>query len=234
MDHRPGLVEAAQGGTLFLDEIGEMPLSSQAKLLRAIQNREVRRLGAVNTVTVNIRVVAATNRDLRSLVNEGRFREDLFHRLAMLELRIPRLADRREDLPLLQRHFLERFSAAYKKPGLCLTRRAQALLRRYYWPGNVRELENAIGHGGMMAEGNVIEEHDLPQSLHAQPCETTSGQRLLSLEEAQHAHVRFVLESVGQNRARAAEVLGVSRATLYRMLAESREADTEVPHAFAG
>jgi len=139
-----GLFEYAQGGTLFLDEIGDMPLATQAKLLRVLESREIQRVGSPAARKVDMRIVAATNRDLRAMVADKQFREDLYYRLSMVEIPLPPLADRKEDLPLLERYFVERFAAQYDKLIRGLTRRAQALLARYSWPGNVRELENVL------------------------------------------------------------------------------------------
>ena len=146
-----GLVEHASGGTLFLDEIGDMPLGTQAKLLRTIQNQEVQRVGSLQARKVNVRVIGATHRDLRAMIREGRFREDLYYRLSMVELRVPSLAEHKEDLPLLARHFIDKFSKQFNKPIRGMTQRASIALSRYDWPGNVRELENVIGHACMMA-----------------------------------------------------------------------------------
>src|SRR3984957_7034232 len=163
-----GIFEYADGGTAMLDEIGDMPLPLQAKLLRVLQNQELQRLGSPITRKVDVRIVAATNRDLPQMVSQGKFREDLYFRLCMIELKVPSLAERREDLPMLQRHFLKIFAAQYKKPLAGLTRRAQTLLARYAWPGNVRELENVIGHACMMTESDVIDVRDLPERIQNQ------------------------------------------------------------------
>jgi DNA-binding NtrC family response regulator len=163
-DHdKPGLFEHASGGTLFLDEIGDMPLATQAKLLRVLQNQEVQRVGSLNAQKVDVRVVAATNKDLRKAIAEREFREDLYYRLSMVEIRTPRLAERMEDLPLLIRHLIEKFARQYGKQVRGLTQRAQILLARHSWPGNVRELENVIGHACMMTMGELIDAADLPQ-----------------------------------------------------------------------
>jgi DNA-binding NtrC family response regulator len=143
---RPGLFEAANGGVIFLDEIGELSPGTQARLLRVVQDHQIRRVGSSVTREVDVRVIAATNRNLRAMVNEGQFREDLYYRLAVVEINLPALANRREDLPLLQRHFVEKFSAEYVKSIAGLTRRAQARMATYSWPGNIRELENVIGN----------------------------------------------------------------------------------------
>jgi DNA-binding NtrC family response regulator len=171
VNDKAGLFEHAHRGTLFLDEIGDMPLSTQAKLLRVLQNQEVQRVGALTSRKVDVRVLAATNHDLRALVAEKRFREDLYYRLSLVEIQAPRLSDRKEDLPLLQRHFISRFAALYKKELHGLTRRAQVRLSQHAWPGNVRELENVIGHAAMMAMGTMIDVQDLPGYLrsHSEP-----------------------------------------------------------------
>jgi DNA-binding NtrC family response regulator len=216
-----GVFEHANGGTVFLDEIGELSLEAQAKLLRVLQNHEVQRVGSPIPKNIEVRIVAATNRDLRSMVQQGRFREDLYYRIAMVELKLPCLADRKEDLPLLQRHFVSRYSAQYGKPITGITRRAQICLSRHSWPGNVRELENAIGNACMMAEGNVIDVLDLPESVRLQ---TENGHNrqpgLLSFNELQNRHLLYVLAEVDGNKARAAEILGVSRTTIYEMLSK--------------
>ena len=218
------MVESASGGTLFLDEIGEMPRPAQAKLLRLLQNQEVQPVGCPTPRRVDVRVIAATNRDLRSLALENRFRDDLYYRLSMVEIILPALASRMEDLPLLQRHFLERFSARFQKPVCGITRRAQALLARYSWPGNVRELENVLGYACMMIENNRIDVRDLPESLWMEANRTRSeSERLLPLAEVERRHVLHVLEKFQGNRSRAAEVLGISRTTLYRLLRSAPE-----------
>jgi DNA-binding NtrC family response regulator len=163
---KAGLFEHAHGGTLFLDEIGDMPLATQAKLLRVLQNQEVQRVGSLTARKVDVRVIAATNHDLRVAIGEKRFREDLYYRLSMVEITVPRLADRKEDLPLLQRHFIQKFARQYGKDIHGLTHRVQILLSLHSWPGNVRELENVIGHACMMAMSDMIDVADLPSYLH--------------------------------------------------------------------
>jgi len=159
---KTGLIEHAHSGTLFLDEIGDMPLATQAKLLRVLQNQEVQRVGSLTARKVDVRIIAATNHDLRAAIAEKRFREDLYYRLSMVELRMPPLAGRKEDLPLLQRHFIRRFAAQYKKEIHGLTYRAQIVLSQHSWPGNVRELENVLGNACMMATGDILDVDDLP------------------------------------------------------------------------
>jgi DNA-binding NtrC family response regulator len=215
-----GIFEYANQGTVFLDEIGELPLPAQAKLLRVLQSQELQRVGSPVTRVVDVHVIAATNRDLRAMVAEGKFRKDLFYRLSMIEIELPSLAERKEDLPLLQRHFLQRFSARYGKNFKGISRRAQILLARYSWPGNIRELESVIGNACMMAEGDMIRDVDLPEPLRAEVAKPQSGDEgLISFEELQHRHLDLVLSRVQGNKVRAAEILGISRATLYEMLA---------------
>ena len=218
MQDKIGLFEFANGGTVFLDEIGELPLGAQAKLLRVLQNQEVQRVGSPATRKIDVRVVAATNRDLRAMVAEKRFRDDLYYRLAMVEVTLPRLADRKEDLPLLQRHFVERFAAQYRKEISGITRRGQALLARYHWPGNVRELENVIGSACMLAQGPAIDINDLPEHIRAGTASDPDDDDMASLEAVEHRHVLRVLAAVDGNKNRAAEILGISRATLYNIL----------------
>jgi DNA-binding NtrC family response regulator len=218
-----GVFEYANQGTVFLDEISELPLTAQGKLLRILQNHELQRVGSPVTRTVEVRVIAATNRNLRSMVSEGRFREDLYYRLAMVEVALPRLAERREDLPLLERYFLDRFAAEYRKPVSGITRRAQARMASYSWPGNVRELENVIGNACMMVDGIVIDVNDLPDPIRGSSRETVAqDDALMSLDELQKRHTIRVLERVGGNKSHAAEILGISRATIYQLLAHTR------------
>jgi transcriptional regulator with PAS, ATPase and Fis domain len=214
-----GLFEYANHGTLFLDEIAELSLPAQAKLLRTLQTQELQRVGSPVTTTVDVHVIAATNRDLRDFVSKGRFREDLFYRLSMIEIQLPSLAERKEDLPLLQRHFLQRFSTKYGKQLSGLSRRAQILLTRHLWPGNVRELENVIGNACIMAQGKFISDMDLPEAIRMQASRPDKSFAFMTFEEVQSRHLEYVLKMVDGNKARAADILGVSRATIYGMLA---------------
>jgi DNA-binding NtrC family response regulator len=218
-----GAFEYANHGTVFLDEIGELPLTAQSKLLRFLQNHEIQRVGSPVLRTVDVRVIAATNRNLRAMVKDGSFREDLYYRLAMVEIKLPGLAERREDLPLLERYFLEKFAAEYKKPVSGMTRRAQTRMAMYSWPGNVRELENVIGNACMMVDGIVIDVRDLPEPIRLQSRElSVPDETMISLEELQKRHTMKVLERVGGNKSQAAEILGISRATIYQLLAQTR------------
>jgi DNA-binding NtrC family response regulator len=217
---KAGLFEYANHGTLFLDEVGELPIAAQAKLLRILQNRELQRVGSPETHSIDVHVIAATNRNLRELVAAGKFREDLFYRLSMIEIHLSPLAERKEDVPLLQRHFLHLYSSRYGKRIRGISQRAQLMLAQYPWPGNVRELENVVGNACIMAQGEVIMESDLPDTLRQhrkKPYLSDPG--LISFEELQARHLRYVLARVDGNKVRAAEILGVSRATIYDMLA---------------
>jgi DNA-binding NtrC family response regulator len=220
---RQGIFEYARGGTVFLDEVGELSLSAQAKLLRVLQDREVQRIGSPIPHKVDVRIVAATHRDLREMVARGQFRKDLFYRLSVIEISTPTLAQRKEDIPLLQRHFLEKYSALYEKPLKGITRRAQARLAMHSWPGNVRELENVISGSCIMARGNVIDLQDLPELLRA-PAESigSNEEEFPTLRVMEHRYLMRVLEHVGGNKAKAAEILGVGRNTVYEMLSRLR------------
>jgi DNA-binding NtrC family response regulator len=214
---KPGFFEHAHGGTLFLDEIGDMPLAMQAKLLRVLQNQEVQRVGALKAHAVDVHVVAATNRDLRAAIAEKRFREDLYYRLSMIEIQAPRLADRKEDLPLLERHFLARFAAQYGKDIQGLTRYAQIQLSQHAWPGNVRELENVLGYAAMMTLSDTIDVQDLPQYLQPPAKLTEQSAELVSALEANAFEVQErrlivgALKTAGGNQSQAARILRISR-----------------------
>jgi transcriptional regulator with PAS, ATPase and Fis domain len=217
-----GLFEYAHGGTVFLDEIGELPLEMQSKLLRVLENREIQRVGSPGVKKVDVRVVAATNRNLQELIAEKKFREDLYYRLSMVEIELPRLADRREDLLLLQRFFIEQFAEQYGKPVKGITPRAQIVLARYPWQGNIRELRSVLGSACMMAEGEMIDVRDLPERIRARAAETRNEDpnELLPLAEVERRHVLRVLEQVGGNKVQAAKILGINRATVYRIMNE--------------
>ncbi len=222
-DH-DGFCQQSSGGTIFLDEIGEMPQSTQVKLLRMLQEREVIPVGSAVPVKVDLRVIAATNRDLELEVQEGRFRTDLFFRLNVIPLALPALRDRLEDIPLLADHFLRRFLPEEYKGGLSsmVDDEAMHCLQGYEWPGNVRELENVIERACIMREGPMIMSHDLPGSLHGHhgqpvmPSTLVGG--MVSLEDLEKAHILQVLEAVGWHKKRAAEILQINPSTLYRKL----------------
>jgi len=219
-DTRPGLFEYANNETVFLDEVGETSLPMQAKLLRVIQNREIQRVGSPEVRQINVRLIAATNRDLRAEVLAGRFREDLYYRLSSIQIRLPSLTERLEDIPLLVQFFLKKYNEAYGKKISGLTRRAQAVLLRHAWQGNVRELENVISSASITASGDFIDLADLPEGLQQRGPRATDGDewRPLSLEEVRKAHIHRVLDMCQGNRLRAAQVLGIGRTSLYRYL----------------
>jgi DNA-binding NtrC family response regulator len=217
--NKKGLFEEAHGGTLFLDEIGEMTPSLQVKLLRALQSGEIRPVGSTHAITVDARVVAATNRDLEPMIRQGAFREDLFYRLNVIPIELPPLRERREDIPPLAELFLGRFA---ERQGRVLRLSAAAMERlfRYPWPGNVRELENAMERAAILAPAETIEPGDLPPHVGAGlvpgPAPALEAERTLA--EAEHAHIIQTLERCGWNHSRAAEALGIGRTTLWRKL----------------
>ena len=213
---REGRFVQADGGTLFLDEIGEMAVSLQAKLLRALQEGEVQRLGGDRPLRVDVRVIAATNRDLESEVRAGNFREDLFYRLNVIALKVPALRERAGDIPLLAAHFLNRFAARNRKAFRGFSPRAMDLMLRHPWPGNVRELENVVERAVILAPGEMVTEADLPASLREavdspEQDVVPGGQ---SLEDVEREAIVRTLEQVGNNKSEAARVLGVTRVTL--------------------
>jgi DNA-binding NtrC family response regulator len=234
-DTRPGLFEYANGGTVFLDEVGETSLPMQAKLLRVIQNREIQRVGSPEVKQIDVHLIAATNRDLRVEVLAGRFREDLFYRLSSIQIRIPPLSERLEDIPLLVQFFLKKYNEAYGKKIPGLSRRAQAVLLQHPWPGNVRELENVISSACITATGDFIDLADLPEHLQHRGLRTAQGDewRPLSLEEVRNVHIQRVLDMCQGNRLRAAQVLGIGRTSLYRYLKRDGQ-DAETPAKSAG
>jgi len=216
---KAGMFEVAHGGTLFLDEIGEVPVAAQAKLLRALQTQEIQRVGATLSRKVDVRIICATNRNLQREMETKNFRDDLFFRISMVDIKLPSLAERREDIPLLVRYFIDRFAAQYGKKIEGITRRAEIAMLRHAWPGNVRELENVIGYACMMTQSSRVDACDLPGSFSNTATPVSNGLlNLLSLEEVDRLHAHSVLEAVGGDKVRACEVLGVSRATLYRLL----------------
>jgi DNA-binding NtrC family response regulator len=218
---RAGLFEYADGGTVFLDEIGETSMQMQAKLLRVIQNREIQCVGSPEVKHVDVRLIAASNRDLRAEVLAGRFREDLFYRLSSIEIRVPGLTERQEDIPILVQHFLKKYSEAYGKAFQGLTRRAQIVLLQHDWPGNVRELENVISSAAITASADFIDFGDLPENLQKPQRHGAMAEdnwRPLPLDEVRRLHIRRVLEMCNGNRVRASQVLGIGRTSLYRFL----------------
>ncbi|WP_242371727.1 sigma-54 interaction domain-containing protein [Anaeromyxobacter sp. SG26] len=216
---KEGLFEAADGGTLFLDEIAEMPLVLQAKLLRALEDGEIRRVGDTRAFGVDVRIVCATHRDLAQRVAEGRFREDLYYRLKVLVLRLPPLRERREDVLPLARQFL----SAERRPPAGLAPDAERLLLAYAWPGNVRELQNVMRHAAVLARGGEIRPEHLPEELLRPAARAEPPARTLA--EVEREHVLRVLEAFGGSQVEAARALGIGRNTLWRKLRAYREGE---------
>ena len=216
---RRGLLETAHGGTCFLDEIGELPAALQVKLLRVLQERAVRRVGGNEPLPVDVRVLAATNRDLRRAVGEGVFREDLFYRLNVVAIDVPPLRERMQDVPLLARHFVERYATGAGKPAVGLARETVARLQSHHWPGNVRELEHAIQRAVALASSGILLPDDLPPEIGAAPRPAPRlPESRMTLDEVKRWYVSRVLEETGGNKLRAAEALGIDRKTLARIL----------------
>jgi DNA-binding NtrC family response regulator len=213
---RPGLFEAANGGTLLLDEIGEVPASMQVKLLRVLQEREVRRVGENRARPVNVRVLAATNRDLLEEVHGARFRQDLYYRLRVVEIVVPPLRERREDVLPLARLFLANAAKRFGRKELALTPEAAHQLLRYRWPGNVRELENAMERAAALAASGRIGAADLPSEVSLAIPEVAAPDDVRTLAEVERDYISAALRAVGGNRSKAAARLGIGEATLYR------------------
>jgi transcriptional regulator with PAS, ATPase and Fis domain len=219
-----GLFEEASGGTLFLDEISELPVMLQAKLLRAIQEKEIRRVGSTKAVAVDTRIIAATNLALAEEVRAKRFREDLYYRLNVIEIMMPPLRERREDIPLLVDAFLKKCAEAGKKAVKGIAESALALLLDYPWPGNVRELENVIERAVTLARGEKVMPEDLPPAIHGSRGDKKvideAANRTLPLEDVEKEYILRILDKTGGNKYQAAQLLGIDRKTLYRKLGE--------------
>ena len=219
---KKGLFEEANHGTIFLDEIGEMPLSLQAKLLRVLQQGEVQRVGCDETIKVDVRVIAATNRVLADEVAAGRFREDLFYRLNVIGLEVPPLRALREDIPLLASTFLERHAAANRKTIKGFTPQAMDAMLRYGWPGNVRELENAVERAVILSGGEYVAERALPLAVQNAPVPDADGEELalgsMSLEDVERKAIEATRRETEDNKSEAARRLGITRATLHSKL----------------
>jgi DNA-binding NtrC family response regulator len=223
---RQGLVESADGGTLFLDEIGDMPPATQVKLLRTLESSELRRLGDNQLRVVDIRVIAATHRDLLAEAGVGRFREDLYYRLNVVQIELPPLRERREDVGLLASYFLDRAARKNGRPPMRFARAVEELLERYDWPGNVRELENALEHSVVLTRGNLIEPQHLPERItrrRKEPLVADRSYKNPALDVIERAYIMWVLQAEGGNKTRAAEVLGIDPSTLYRKLSRYEE-----------
>ena len=217
---RPGLFEAAHGGTLLLDEVGEVSPSMQVKLLRALQEREIRRVGENTSRKVDVRILAATNRDLAQGVANGSFRQDLYYRLKVVELRVPALRERRDDILTLARVFLDDAARRMKRTILGIGPAAAERMLQFGWPGNVRELENAMERAVALARGDLVEIEDLPDEIRrvGGPATPGAGEVVRSLDDVERAHILAALASNGGNQTRTAEQLGIGTATLYRKL----------------
>jgi two-component system response regulator AtoC len=226
---RRGLFETAGGGTCFLDEIGELSPVLQAKLLRVLQEQAIRRVGGNDWIPVSVRIIAATNRDLRKRVEEGSYREDLYYRLNVVSIALPPLRERREDIALLAQHFLDKYVRASGKPIRGFARETLARLSAHHWPGNVRELENAVERAVALSSAELIMPEDLPPHPRQEaPAPLILPDPRMTLEGVKRWYVDRVLQEFGGNKVRAAEVLGIDRGTLYRILRrQAGEADPE-------
>lgn len=217
---RPGLLESADGGTIFFDEVGDMPLSMQAKLLRVIQEGELIRVGGVRPISVDVRIIGATNKDLKKAIQGGQFRQDLYYRLNVVPLLLPSLAERKEDVPLLAHHFLKKVVMRSNKALLGFTSEALELMRRYDYPGNIRELENIVERCAAFATGDKIGAEDLPPDI--KEMEVLSFHKeahpFRTLEEIEKEYIHWVMAKAGKNKSQAARILGIDRVSLYRKL----------------
>ena len=236
-EKRIGRFEAAHGGTLFLDEIGEIDASTQVKLLRFLESKTFERVGSIQPVQVDVRLVCATNKDLRAMVRKGEFREDLYFRLDVVKIELPPLRDRVDDIPLLLGHFLDQFAEENNLPKINLTTKALSVLQAYRWPGNIRELRNFCENLVVLKQGGEVNEYDLdPRFLHTQEPDTegedaltpmyASPSGLLSKEENEKRLLRNALVQSHGNRTKAAQLMGISRRTLHRKLVKWPELDT--------
>ncbi|MES2124152.1 MAG: sigma-54 dependent transcriptional regulator [Gemmatimonadota bacterium] len=225
---KQGLFSAARGGTFFMDEVGEMPASLQVKLLRVLQQREVIPVGATEAIPVDVRIIAATNRDLEEEMRRGNFRSDLFYRLNVIAMELPPLRERRDDLILLMDHFLQELATERSIEPKALVSEAMDAVMVYEWPGNVRELQNALEHATVFSKGGLIEAQHLPERItrrKKEPLVADRAQPNPQLDLIERAYIMFVLQAEGGNKTRAAEVLGIDPSTLYRKL--SRYEGTE-------
>ena len=215
---KTGLFESAAGGTVLLDEIGEMPLSMQVKLLHVLQERQVLRVGGTKTVDLDVRIIAATNRDIKQLIKDGTFREDLYYRLNVVSIRLPRLRERREDIPLLLHHFIAKSNKAFLKNIKGISPQALDLLMHYNFPGNVRELENIIQHASALTEGRQLTPKDLPSRLQQLHAHSIFTEELLPMDEMEKRYISRVLSKTGYNIKTAGEILNMPRTTLWRRM----------------
>jgi DNA-binding NtrC family response regulator len=213
-----GLLESAAGGTVFLDEIGEMPLSMQVKLLHVLQERQIMRVGGVKPVNLHIRIIAATNRDLKESIQKGTFREDLYYRLNVVTIRLPKLVERREDIPLLIHHFIAKANKVFSRGIKGITPQALEQLLVYDFPGNVRELENIIQHAAALTEGNRLTLQDLPPRFRKLDLQYGDVEELMPMDEMEKRYIARVMERTGYNVKAAVNILKVSRTTLWRRI----------------
>ena len=213
-----GLIESAAGGTLFLDEIGEMPPSMQVKLLHVIQEKRIFRVGGNKPIDLDIRLIAASNQDIKKAAAQGSFREDLFYRLNVVTLNLPRLAERKDDIPLLVSFFIDKYSLLFGKKNIHISPQALDILMHYNFPGNVRELENIIQRAVALAEGQAIGIKDLPSDLQKLEFNSFKGEGLLSLEEIEKHHITKVLEKTGYNKGLSSKILNLPRTTFWRKM----------------
>jgi DNA-binding NtrC family response regulator len=217
---RRGLLEEAQGGTVFLDEINTLSPNLQVKLLRVLQERVVRRVGGRENIAIDVRLVSASNLDLEEAVKHGEFRQDLFYRLSVVPVRLPDMKDRREDIPLLVNHFLQKFAQQHGEPGRRFSSEAMRVLMTHLWPGNVRELENAVEHALTMGSGDILTMDDLPASVTSPERDIVEEAVLdnVPLAEVERRYIIKILEKMGGHQIKTAQILGIDRRTLYRRL----------------
>jgi two-component system response regulator PilR (NtrC family) len=220
---RRGLFETANGGTLFLDEIGDMPLGSQSKLLRVVETGEVRPVGSDDVKKVDVRIIAATHRDLKELIKHDQFREDLFYRLNVISVHVPDLKDRPEDVSILVEHFMKKYGEQFGMPNIRITHEASACLIKYTWPGNVRELENVIERSIALSSGEVVDAKDLPEHLfQMKPSELIDDLATdnMPITEVEKRYIMRILQRTNWHQSKAAQILGIDRKTLYRKIKE--------------
>ena len=222
-DSKPGIFEYASGGTVFLDEIGEMEIPLQAKLLRVLEDHTIRRIGSPKEIPVDVQIITATNRDLRAALHDAQFREDLFYRINVVEIHLPPLRERKEDIPLLCNHFLSQCNVKFNKQLKGISRKAQIVLSNHTWEGNVRELQNVIESAAILTAKDYLSDQEISEQI-----EKSSGARKvassygddLTLDEVERQHIARILEKTSGNKGKAAEILGLSRRSLYRKLAK--------------
>ena len=220
-DSKLGIFEYASGGTVFLDEIGEMGIPLQAKLLRVLEDHKIRRIGSPEELSIDVQVIAATNKDLRVAIKDVRFREDLFYRINVVEIHLPPLRERKEDIPLLCHHFLSRFNKKFSKEMKGISRKAQILLMNHTWEGNVRELQNVIESAAILTTKDYISDQVISKQLQKTTASSRAGLAFaddLSLEEVEKQHIANVLKKTGSNKVKASSILGLSRRSLYRKI----------------